>query len=148
MSYKKTCKDMLRRNFKTIYPLQNHHGPHSDSTVVHTLCRWAVTSRRSGEHRWVNIYLPCVTYWYKSFHSHRAFVVAKLLERRQSDLTPPPSGGEDEEDYYGPPVFQDQLFRYVIYIIHALWFYFTRPYSNYESKYQRHFDYGPPVFQY
>ena len=35
--------------------------------MVHTLCEWAVTSMRSGE--------------------HRCFVVAKLLERRQSELT-------------------------------------------------------------
>ena len=38
-----------------------------DDVVVHTLCEWAVTSMRSGE--------------------HRCFVVAKLLERRQSELT-------------------------------------------------------------
>ena len=73
---------------------QNQQPQHSDSAVVHTLCRWAVTSKRSGE--------------------HRAFIVAKLLERRQTDLTPPPPDGEDEDAmYYGPPVFQDQLFRFV-----------------------------------
>ena len=38
-----------------------------DDVVVHTLCEWAVTSMRSGE--------------------HRCFVVAKILERRQSELT-------------------------------------------------------------
>ena len=37
-----------------------------EDTLVHTLCEWAVTSMRSGE--------------------HRAFVVAKLLERRQGEI--------------------------------------------------------------
>lgn len=38
----------------------------SEDTLVHTLCEWAVTSMRSGE--------------------HRAFVVSKLLERRQGEI--------------------------------------------------------------
>ncbi len=39
----------------------------NDDILIHTLCDWAVTSKRSGE--------------------HRAFVVAKLLEMRQSQLS-------------------------------------------------------------
>ena len=40
----------------------------NDDVLIHTLCEWAVTSKRSGE--------------------HRAFVVAKLLEMRQVQLSP------------------------------------------------------------
>ena len=42
--------------------------PANDDILIHTLCEWAVTSKRSGE--------------------HRAFVVAKLLEMRQVQLSP------------------------------------------------------------
>jgi hypothetical protein len=65
--------------------------------VVTILCEWAVTGNRSGE--------------------HRAFVVAKLLDQRQSDILNPDSdeeengGGGKDEDFYsggggGTPVFQ------------------------------------------
>ena len=88
-----------------------------DDIVVHTLCEWAVTSMRSGE--------------------HRCFVVAKILERRQSELTynqttgnsHNPEGGttgnEENDDknseaelyintpIIGPPSFQTQLFNYL-----------------------------------
>jgi len=60
------------------------------------LCQWAVTNNRSGE--------------------HRAFVAAKLLEQRQSDLMSPDTGEEkEEEDVYftGPPVFQELLFKFL-----------------------------------
>lgn len=84
-----------------------------DDVVVHTLCEWAVTSMRSGE--------------------HRCFVAAKLLERRQSELTfnsnqnqpdneaenPENADKNSESDMYmsnmmmGPPVFQTRLFHYL-----------------------------------
>ena len=69
-----------------------------DEAVVLTLCEWAVTSQRSGE--------------------HRAFVAAKLLEQRQTDLVSPDSGEEkegEEEGYFvtGPPVFQGLLFKFL-----------------------------------
>ncbi len=64
--------------------------------MVTILCEWAVTGNRSGE--------------------HRAFVVAKLLDQRQSDILNPDSdeeenGGGKDEDFYsggggGTPVFQ------------------------------------------
>jgi mediator of RNA polymerase II transcription subunit 12 len=67
-----------------------------DEAVVTILCEWAVTGNRSGE--------------------HRAFVVAKLLDQRQSDILNPDSdeeenGGKDEDFYSGgggggTPVFQ------------------------------------------
>jgi hypothetical protein len=66
-----------------------------DEAVVTILCEWAVTGNRSGE--------------------HRAFVVAKLLDQRQSDILNPDSdeeenGGKDEDFYGGggggTPVFQ------------------------------------------
>ena len=72
-----------------------------DEAVVLILCQWAVTSNRSGE--------------------HRAFVAAKLLEQRQSDLLSPESGDTEKEDeetgggsyYAGAPVFQQLLFRFL-----------------------------------
>ncbi len=67
-----------------------------DEAVVTILCEWAVTGNRNGE--------------------HRAFVVAKLLDQRQSDILNPDSdeeenGGKDEDFYSGgggsgTPVFQ------------------------------------------
>lgn len=69
------------------------------------LCEWAVTSNRSGE--------------------HRAFVAAKLLDQRQTDVLNPDGDDEDgkEEDFYGAasgaagssltPVFQDLLFKFL-----------------------------------
>ena len=70
-----------------------------DEAVVLILCEWAVTSERSGE--------------------HRAFVAAKLLEQRQTDLLSPDSGeekeGEEESGYFvsGPPAFQGLLFKFL-----------------------------------
>ncbi len=53
--------------YSRLFSNSNSGNEESESTVVLTLCEWAVTSRRSGE--------------------HRAFVVAKLLERRQAEMT-------------------------------------------------------------
>jgi mediator of RNA polymerase II transcription subunit 12 len=47
-----------------------------DEAVVQILCEWAVSSQRSGE--------------------HRAMAVAKLLEKRQSDLMSGEADGADE----------------------------------------------------
>ena len=66
--------------------------------MVTTLCEWAVTGNRRGE--------------------HRAFVAAKLLDQRQSDIFSPDGDEEEEggkdEDFYGTagpgpgstPIFQ------------------------------------------
>ncbi len=84
-----------------------HHPPASavspdtlEATVVSTLCEWATTSKRSGE--------------------HRAFVVAKLLERRQAEMAPPgpesmavDDDGEEVVTSVNPPYFQQHLFRYL-----------------------------------
>jgi len=67
-----------------------------DEAVVNILCQWAVTNNRSGE--------------------HRAFVAAKLLEQRQTDLLSPDTGEEKEEEevyFTGPPVFQELLFKFL-----------------------------------
>jgi mediator of RNA polymerase II transcription subunit 12 len=72
----------------------------NDEAIVHTLCEWAVTSMRSGE--------------------HRAFVVAKLLERRQSEINSDSdnfsSDDKDSEEMHAsnsPTVYQSQLFQYL-----------------------------------
>jgi len=67
----------------------------NDEAIVHTLCEWAVTSMRSGD--------------------HRAFVVAKLLERRQSDICGESEAFEDKDDEMNSVqlVFQNQLLQYL-----------------------------------
>ncbi len=77
--------------------------------MVTILCEWAVTGNRSGE--------------------HRAFVVAKLLDQRQSDILNPDSdeeenggGGGKDEDFYsggggGTPVFQAGFYADPVYFL-------------------------------
>jgi mediator of RNA polymerase II transcription subunit 12 len=68
-----------------------------DEAVVTMLCEWSVTSNRSGE--------------------HRAFVAAKLLEQRQTEMLVGEEGDQEKEggELYlaGPPLFQDLLFKYL-----------------------------------
>lgn len=72
-----------------------------DEAVVQILCEWAVSSQRSGE--------------------HRAMAVAKLLEKRQSDLISGEADAADEKDSVssangvptGLPVFQPLLMRFL-----------------------------------
>ena len=67
-----------------------------DEAVVMILCQWAVTNKRSGE--------------------HRAFIAAKLLEQRQADLSQDNNNGDKEEEetfYSGPPIFQQLLFKFL-----------------------------------
>ncbi|PNF33035.1 hypothetical protein B7P43_G16367 [Cryptotermes secundus] len=72
-----------------------------DEAVVQILCEWAVSSQRSGE--------------------HRAMAVAKLLEKRQSDLMSGEADAADEKDSVssangaptGVPVFQPLLMRFL-----------------------------------
>ncbi|TRY73773.1 hypothetical protein TCAL_00950 [Tigriopus californicus] len=82
--------------YNRIFPTHNDN-PIPDMTIVHSLCHWAVTSQRSGE--------------------HRAFVVAMLLDKRQALLSPDVEDDreDDEETYYSsePPVFQAHLFQYL-----------------------------------
>ena len=68
-----------------------------DEAVVMILCQWAVTNKRSGE--------------------HRAAVAAKLLEQRQSDLLAGDGTDDKEEEevfYPGPPVFQQLLLTFLV----------------------------------
>ncbi|KAJ9582558.1 hypothetical protein L9F63_003116, partial [Diploptera punctata] len=72
-----------------------------DEAVVQILCEWAVSSQRSGE--------------------HRAMAVAKLLEKRQSDLMSGEADAADEKDSVssangtptGVPVFQPLLMKFL-----------------------------------
>jgi len=72
-----------------------------DEAVVQILCEWAVSSQRSGE--------------------HRAMAVAKLLEKRQSDLMSNETDAADEKDSVssangvptGIPLFQPLLMRFL-----------------------------------
>ena len=91
--------------------------------MVTILCEWAVTGNRSGE--------------------HRAFVAAKLLDQRQTDILNPDGDDEEgkEEDFFGvgssnsssTPVFQAVLWIRIR--IGSLFWSFVNPdpYSEYES---------------
>ena len=63
----------------------------NEEAIVRTLCEWAVTTQRSGE--------------------HRALVVARLLEKRQTDMLPPES--EEKDDQPNPYVFHDLLLKFL-----------------------------------
>ncbi len=102
--------------YSRLFGSSNHQQSNSESyIVVNTLCQWATTSKRSGE--------------------NRAFIVAKLLERRQADMTPSDNmamgmkeivgnrfffidisqfdADEDNMSSCDPPYFQSHLFRYL-----------------------------------
>ena len=100
-STKDNCMDVLHKKVWGDLPSNTGAGVSvEDEAVVMILCQWAVTNKRSGE--------------------HRAFVAAKLLEQRQSDLVAGAGAGdnteekEEEEVFYpGPPVFQQLLLRFL-----------------------------------
>uniref|UniRef100_A0A8D9FIE5 Mediator of RNA polymerase II transcription subunit 12-like protein n=1 Tax=Cacopsylla melanoneura TaxID=428564 RepID=A0A8D9FIE5_9HEMI len=85
-------------------PNKNDYTIHQDEAVVHILCEWAVSGLRFGE--------------------HRAIAVAKLLEKRQNEVS---SGGQnnetenpgtDDKDSVtsmpaGLPVFQPLLMKFL-----------------------------------
>lgn len=72
-----------------------------DEPIIQILCEWAVSTQRWGE--------------------HRAMVVAKLLEKRQSDLVSNDNDVGDEKDSVssaagappGLPVFQPLLMHFL-----------------------------------
>ena len=98
-STKDSCMDVLHK--KVWGDLSTHvTGSVSaeDEAVVMILCQWAVTNKRSGD--------------------HRAFIAAKLLEQRQADILShdnSENGDKDEEENYytGPPIFQHLLFKFL-----------------------------------
>ena len=95
------CMDVLHKKVWDELPSNTGAGVSvEDKAVVMILCQWAVTNKRSGD--------------------HRAFVAAKLLEQRQSDMVAGAWAGdnteekEEEEVFYpGPPVFQQLLLRFL-----------------------------------
>ena len=98
-STKDNCMDVLHKKVWGELPSNTNGVSVEDEAVVLILCQWAVTNKRSGE--------------------HRAFVAAKLLEQRQADLLA--GAGENSEEkeeeetvyYPGPPVFQQLLLRFL-----------------------------------
>lgn len=79
----------------------NNSGINNEEAVVRTLCEWAVSVQRCGE--------------------HRALVVARLLEKRQNALTSAESDLPDEKDSVtssqmaapGGCVFQNLLLKFL-----------------------------------
>ena len=96
-STKDNCMDVLHKKVWGDLPSNPGAGVSvEDEAVVMILCQWAVTVKRSGE--------------------HRAFVAAKLMEQRQSDLVAGENSEEKEEEevyYPGPPVFQQLLLKFL-----------------------------------
>lgn len=71
-----------------------------DVAVVDILCQWAVSGVRYGE--------------------HRAMAVAKLLEKRQAEVTGNESDASDDKDSVasvptGLPIFQSLLMKFLDY---------------------------------
>ena len=61
----------------------------NEDAIVRTLCEWAVSAQRSGE--------------------HRALVVARLIEKRQTDVAPL----DDDKDGGLANPFQDLLLKFL-----------------------------------
>lgn len=83
-------------------PNKHDYTIHQDEAVVHILCEWAVSGLRFGE--------------------HRAIAVAKLLEKRQNEVTAGSSSndtepGDDKDSVSsmptGLPVFQPLLMKFL-----------------------------------
>ena len=94
------CMDVLHKKVWGELPSNTGAGVSvEDEAVVMILCQWAVTNKRSGD--------------------HRAFVAAKLLEQWQSDLVAGAGAGDNTEEkeeevfYPGPPVFQQLLLSFL-----------------------------------
>ena len=62
---------------------------HNEDATVRTLCEWAVSAQRSGE--------------------HRALVVARLIEKRQNDIST--AENEDKDGNCNP--FQNLLLKFL-----------------------------------
>ena len=99
-STKDNCMDVLHKKVWGELPSNTGAGVSvEDEAVVMILCQWAVTNKRSGD--------------------HRAFVAAKLLEQWQSDLVAGAGAGDNTEEkeeevfYPGPPVFQQLLLSFL-----------------------------------
>ena len=73
------CMDVLHKKVWGELPSNTGAGVSvEDEAVVMILCQWAVTNKRSGD--------------------HRAFVAAKLLEQWQSDLVAGAGAGDNTEE--------------------------------------------------
>lgn len=79
---------------------KNEYNPQQDTPIVEILCEWAVSAERWGE--------------------HRAMAVAKLLEKRQSEVSGENNENDDKDSVYsngnGPPtlpIFQPLLMKFL-----------------------------------
>lgn len=79
---------------------KNEYNPQQDSPIVQILCEWAVSAERWGE--------------------HRAMAVAKLLEKRQSEVSGESNDNDDKDSVYSNgngtpslPIFQPLLMKFL-----------------------------------
>ncbi|KOX75481.1 Mediator of RNA polymerase II transcription subunit 12 [Melipona quadrifasciata] len=78
---------------------KTEYNPQQDSAVVEILCEWAVSAERWGE--------------------HRAMAVAKLLEKRQSEVTGETNENDDKDSICSNgnppvlPIFQSLLMKFL-----------------------------------
>ncbi|XP_076661232.1 mediator complex subunit kohtalo [Halictus rubicundus] len=78
---------------------KTEYNPQQDSAVVEILCEWAVSAERWGE--------------------HRAMAVAKLLEKRQSEVTGETNDNDDKDSVCSNgnppvlPIFQPLLMKFL-----------------------------------
>lgn len=78
---------------------KTEYNPQQDSAVVEILCEWAVSAERWGE--------------------HRAMAVAKLLEKRQSEVTGENNDNDDKDSVCSNgnppilPIFQPLLMKFL-----------------------------------
>lgn len=78
---------------------KNEYNPQQDTAIVEILCEWAVSAERWGE--------------------HRAMAVAKLLEKRQSEVSGENNENDDKDSVYSGngsstlPIFQPLLMKFL-----------------------------------
>lgn len=78
---------------------KSEYNPQQDSAVVEILCEWAISAKRWGE--------------------HRAMAVAKLLDKRQNEVTGENNDNDDKDSVCsngsppGLPIFQPLFMKFL-----------------------------------
>lgn len=97
--YAKIFTPTIKESPPTETETKVEYSPQQDSAIVEILCEWAVSAERWGE--------------------HRAMAVAKLLEKRQSEVTGENNDNDDKDSVcsnggpLGLPIFQPLLMKFL-----------------------------------